>query len=365
MKRDRAHRPAFTLVEQTLVRKRKRPGFTLVELLVVIAIIGILVALLLPAVQAAREAARRTQCQNRMKQISLACTNYHDTTKHFPSATDITPNGAAAPTACYWSYLVQILPFLEENAVHDRINLNLFWNTDPNRTFLYSQEMPGLRCPSHSDQDTTFADPPGGAGTQELPTNLRAHYMGVMGAKSVCPVPASPWPDSTYTMMTNTSNAVQCDAGASGGTASNGVITNSVGGAKYLPSTVKMKDVTDGSSHTFMIGEISWNCGPQRIWAVGSATSQGSGAVYGYNYTSKNVVWELNRACRKAADAPLDCPTANAKENNDMSFGSLHNGGCYFAMADGSVQFVKEDTTKELLRMLASRKSAEVFESPF
>src|SRR5687768_14616271 len=91
-------------------------AFTLVELLVVIAIIGILVALLLPAIQAAREAARRTQCQNRVKQLTLACLNYHDTTKHFPSATDITPKGAAAPNAFYWSYLVQILPFIEETA---------------------------------------------------------------------------------------------------------------------------------------------------------------------------------------------------------------------------------------------------------
>jgi len=121
-----------------------KSGFTLVELLVVIAIIGILVALLLPAVQAAREAARRTQCQNRVKQLSLACLNYHDTTKHFPSATDILPQGSASPTA-YWSYIVQILPFMEETSLHDRIQLNTFWNDEPNRTFLYSAEMPSLR----------------------------------------------------------------------------------------------------------------------------------------------------------------------------------------------------------------------------
>ena len=70
---------------------RNRRAFTLVELLVVIAIIGILVALLLPAIQAAREAARRTQCQNRLKQLSLGCLNYHDTNKIFPSATDDSP----------------------------------------------------------------------------------------------------------------------------------------------------------------------------------------------------------------------------------------------------------------------------------
>lgn len=348
-----------------ITRLPNRPAFTLVELLVVIAIIGILVALLLPAIQAAREAARRTQCQNRVKQLSLACMNYHDTTKHFPSATDILPLGAAAPTATYWSYLVQILAFMEETALHDKIELNTFWNAEPNKTLLYNAEMPSFRCPSHADQDATFADPPGGSGTQELSTNLRAHYMGVMGAKNTCPVPANPWPDNSYTMMKDKNGAVQCGAGGDGGTASNGIITNSVSGGKYVAGNVKMKDVVDGSSHTFMIGEISWNCGPQRIWSVGSATGQGSGAIYGYNYTAKNVVWELNRACRKAAAEPAACPDANAKENNDMSFGSLHNGGAFFGMADGSVQFLKEDVTKEILRMLASRKSSEIFESSF
>ena len=106
-----------------------------------------------------------------------------------------------------------------------------------------------------------------------------------------------------------------------------------------------------------MIGEISWNCGPQRIWAVGSATGQSAGNVYSFNYTSKNVVWELNRACRQEAANPVACPVVY--ENNDMSFGSLHNGGTFFGMGDGSVQFVNADITKELLRILASRKSGE------
>jgi prepilin-type N-terminal cleavage/methylation domain-containing protein len=338
-----------------------RKAFTLVELLVVIAIIGILVALLLPAVQAAREAARRTQCQNRIKQIALSCLNYHDTNKNFPSATDVLPKGAAAPNATYWSYLVQILPFMEESNVHDRIDFKVFWNDEPNRSFLYSQEMPGLRCPTRPDQDATFADAPGGGGTQELPTNLRAHYMGVMGAKSVCHAPASPYPENTYKMMPDKNGGTNsCD---SGGIAINGLITNTAGGGKYLSSEVKMKDVTDGTTHTFMIGEISWNCGPQRIWAIGSATGKNTGNVFSFNYTSKNVVYELNRACRQEAANPSQCPVAF--ENNDMSFGSLHSGGCFFGMGDGSVQFVRQDITKELLRALASRKSGETFEPQF
>jgi prepilin-type N-terminal cleavage/methylation domain-containing protein len=348
---------------RTPKRSRRVYGFTLVELLVVIAIIGILVALLLPAIQAAREAARRTQCQNRVKQLALGCLNFHDTTKKFPSATAILPIGAGPPNATYWGYLVQILPYIEETSLHDRIQLNKFWNDDTptgagNRSLLYGAEMPGFRCPTKPDSDATFADPPGGSGTQELPTNLRAHYMGVMGAKAGCHAPASPYPENTYKMLPDKNgiySSTTCDD--SGGMAANGIITNSAGGGKYLSSEVKMKDVTDGTTHTFMIGEISWNCGPQRIWAVGSATSQGAGNIYTYVYSSKTIMWELNRACRQEASNPSNCLVTY--NNNEMSFGSLHSGGCFFGMADGSVQFVNDSITKELLRRLASRKSGE------
>jgi prepilin-type N-terminal cleavage/methylation domain-containing protein len=111
---------------------RKRIGFTLVELLVVIAIIGILVALLLPAVQAAREAARRMSCGNNLKQIGLSCHNYHDTYKTFPPG-NITPgNCCGTPSAATWTLF--ILPFLEQQPLHDRYNFNLWNDGNPGRS---------------------------------------------------------------------------------------------------------------------------------------------------------------------------------------------------------------------------------------
>jgi prepilin-type N-terminal cleavage/methylation domain-containing protein/prepilin-type processing-associated H-X9-DG protein len=328
-------------------------AFTLVELLVVIAIIGILVALLLPAIQAAREAARRAQCQNRIRQIAIACLNHHDTKKCFPAATIMYPYPSKGDGyRTYWGYLVQVLPFMEEQALIDRIDLKRHWQDEPNLTLLYETQVPFLRCPSQSDQEVTFTDPPGSGGRTEL-SNLRAHYMAVMGAKVKCPTPKTdPYPDNTYTMVGGSGDC------GSGGVAANGVINNVKTSGQFHPSKIKMKDVTDGSSHTFMIGEISWMVGPQRIWAIGSATAPQNDTPYSFNYSAKNVMSALNFAYRADVDAGQQPCTPC--ENNDLSFGSLHPGGAHFALCDGSVQFIREEIPIQTLRALASRKSEEV-----
>lgn len=133
------------------------------------------------------------------------------------------------------------------------------------------------------------------------------------------------------------------DCGA-GGAASNGAIVPVV--------KVQLKDVTDGSSHTFLVGELSWNSGPSRVWAVGAASR-----VYqeAHNYSSKNVAYPLNTAFRAAPGQP-----ASGYPNNDMSFGSMHPGGAHFAMCDGSVHYVDENVDLNgVLKARASRKSEE------
>ena len=103
-----------------------RSGFTLVELLVVIAIIGVLVALLLPAVQAAREAARRTQCNNNMKQLVLAVHNFHDVNQVFPASQDQWINSKGATIGCSW--VTRILPFIEQKALYEKYNFDAAWD---------------------------------------------------------------------------------------------------------------------------------------------------------------------------------------------------------------------------------------------
>ena len=160
----------FTLVElpfdmPNVVRKRKRTGFTLVELLVVIAIIGILVALLLPAIQAARAAARRTQCQNNLKQIGIALHNYHAANKEFPAGMqfDVSPRNpldrspsAEESTKFRPNWIIKILPYMEEQAIYDAFDFNQFISHQNNRA-VRGTRIPTLLCPEDSGAEVPFA----------------------------------------------------------------------------------------------------------------------------------------------------------------------------------------------------------------
>jgi prepilin-type N-terminal cleavage/methylation domain-containing protein len=343
-----------------------RPAFTLVELLVVIAIIGILVALLLPAVQAAREAARRTQCMNKMHQIGIALQNYHDVKKHFPPGlsdelnTVYATGAVVTPTPPYQyttqGYISYILPYMELANLYTKFSLKVSWADEPNYTFGLNTPLTDFRCPTYDQIQATFTAQPGDDDTEQK-TNLMPHYQGNMGArpKNACPPTTQPYPDNTYTGWVNPNKTSCGDGNFTGGfgiSATNGIM--------FPTSKVNMKDVTDGTSHTFIVGESSWDTGPQRIWMVGGGSRTNLDT---FVYTSKNVYWPLNTACRYAKiDNPgRPCPYAN----NDVSFGSNHRGGCFFAMCDGSVQFVNENIQLEILKALASRKSAENFDSPF
>jgi prepilin-type N-terminal cleavage/methylation domain-containing protein len=340
-------RSAFTLVELPVVSTRKRSAFTLVELLVVIAIIGILVALLLPAIQAAREAARRSTCLNQMKQIGLALLNHHDQKRRFPAAVSDVPNTNAAGgviTGEYveLGYIPYILPYLEHGNLYSLLNMKRHWQQDPNKTVGYNNIVPQFRCPSQNDTESTYVDPPGGGGTEEL-THLRAHYMAVMGAKVACPggLVTQPWPARAYTTY---------GCASAGGSASNGVM--------YPASKTTMKDITDGTTYTFLVGEISWKCGPQRIWTVGGASYTNLDT---FVYTAKNIRWPLNTAYREETGNP-----GSGYDNNDMSFGSYHAGGTHFAMCDGAIQFIKDSIDLNGVYLpLASRRAGESVENPF
>ncbi len=313
----------------------KRSAFTLVELLVVIAIIGILVALLLPAVQAAREAARRLQCSNQLRQIGIACHNYHDTRGMLPtvrtSATDM-------------SYLAQILPFMEQVQLRDLINEDQHWSHASNDA-AEATGVPEFQCPSTGTQLPTYI---GGVGdiTSSVDTSpLRAHYVGIMGAKFGCVsswpdgVPKNVgWPDSGYTMGTIDGR----DNCWGGGPASNGTIVYSDASSRGLK--VSFKRITDGTSNTMLVGEQSWQVGPTRSWIVGSSG--------GFIYNAENVMWPMHVAYREGFG---EANEASGYFNNDGSIGSMHPSGAHVLLADASVQYKSDDIEVHVLKALATR----------
>jgi prepilin-type N-terminal cleavage/methylation domain-containing protein len=351
-----------------LFKQASRRAFTLVELLVVIAIIGILVALLLPAVQAAREAARRTQCMNKMHQIAIALQNFHDTRKQLPPGLSDDPDTeSTTPSASQYAelgYIPFILSYMEENALISKMKFKCHWDQEPNRTVTTSIAVPQFHCPSQEDYQNSFYQPPGSNGTENR-SNLLSHYHAVMGARSTTnpagsqqTPPTGTYPDKTYTCYLKPGSTVCGDNNTTGGfgvSATNGVM--------FPASKVRFKEISDGTTHTLMVGEVSWDAGPQRIWCVGGGSATNLDT---YVYTAKNIFWPLNTACR-GSSIPGELPTAAMcpYANNDMSFGSKHSGGCFFAMCDGSVQFVKEDIPLDTLKALASRKSAESMDVPF
>jgi len=222
--------------------KRRLRGFTLVELLVVIAIIGILVALLLPAVQAAREAARRSSCTNNLKQLALSVHNYHDTFRVFPPGflwnSAISDVGERQRT---YGWGVMVLPQIEQGSLYDRLDTA---NRSMRQIFVDANERPLLqvpldvfRCPS----DTGSVYTGGGPGTTSTNDHnvgngwpvARANYLGVYGYNG-----------DPISIAGNTTIGIWGDSPGDG--------------LFYRNSTTRFSDITDGTSSTLMLGERAY-----------------------------------------------------------------------------------------------------------
>ncbi|QDT68738.1 Type II secretion system protein G precursor [Planctomycetes bacterium MalM25] len=323
-------------------------GFTLVELLVVIAIIGILVALLLPAVQAAREAARRTQCSNQLRQLGIACQNYVDSNRVFPPA-----NGKLSPQeekrnardSGNWSHLAFLTPYVELDAVRDIFDPNFAYDrqTQEVRDFIDTTPIEEFKCPSYArTQPIITGDFGSGGEFEDLGT--ATHYPAILGANTDA-YPDTDIPNycgrgnridetSPYEMLEGT-GAGRCHNGGEGKVATNGVIT--------FEGKVGFRKITDGSSHTAIMAEYAFgDPSEQRIrgWWIGAATT--------WFYNSHNLTYPINS---NPQPGPL---------RNDVGFGSEHPGGCHFALADGSVRFINEDVELRTLYAYASRSGGEV-----
>jgi prepilin-type N-terminal cleavage/methylation domain-containing protein/prepilin-type processing-associated H-X9-DG protein len=338
----RAHAPSPS-------RPRRAPAFTLIELLVVIAIIAVLIGLLLPAVQAARQAASRAQCLNNMRQIGIGMHNYHDTSGSFPSGiimhvidvtygaggTIISPSISINCQPAFpvfqdlygypgWGWGTMMLPQVEQSVIYNQFNFSFTavdWQNDtasliPLSTFL----CPADAAPrSFAVTDAWGVTPPS---PLLLPTS---NYLGVLGTG---PVP---------------------------------LIPTTVDGMFGSNSQINVRDVTDGTSQTLAVGERSYTTGystwmamvpggwlfPTPVSNQGGPFSPAGGVPScGMVLTPVGLV-----------DAPR---TPNNKSGHPEDFSSRHTGGVNFLFADGSARFIKDSINFRTYVSLATRAGGEV-----
>ena len=300
--------------------KKRRYGFTLIELLVVIANIAILVALLLPAVQQAREAARRSQCRNNLKQIGIAIHNYHDVYSQLPNANT---GGLSNSSLSGASLFASILPMMEAANEFLQYDFNQ-GNTAPVNQQVVSQQLPFYQCPSASmKRPVPLCDADSG--------RAPGHYAASIGSLDFNQY----W--SFYGLPRPTLNGAI-------------VYTDSGSGRTMF------RDFTDGQSSTLMIGETAYNL-PDYKFSSGSCAGQSR-----YSFTYWSNPFPGSTTCTTQYDFnPKDVADDGIFSATwTRSFRSEHSGGVHFTFTDGSVHFISDTIDANLLDALATRAGEEV-----
>jgi prepilin-type N-terminal cleavage/methylation domain-containing protein/prepilin-type processing-associated H-X9-DG protein len=366
--------------------KTHADGFTLVELLVVIAIIGILVALLLPAIQAAREAARRAGCVNNLHNLAIAVHNFEDSKKHFPVDEDYSQYG---PLYCNLSngqldgakgtpsdplrvgaklsgagWIVDVLPYLEEQAQYDKFKPFLDSPWCPNYRNITNPALHGLGT-EDPDLRAALANQPKVlvCGSEQRPGPLpdQFPYSGTGGGRQMAlPITVATtnykgnggdvsW-EEPDTAPFNSPNGYWTYAG--GGNPAGGCYrgTDSFGifwRYTYWRGGVKLREVTDGTSQTLMIGESTNADNESVAWS-----SDGDWGITQIQMNFDLTTWP-----------PCVDPTTSGSPScwkNTRGFRSYHPGGANFAFVDSAVKFISENIDQKVYRAISTRASGEV-----
>ncbi len=305
----------------------RRAAFTLVELLVVIAVIGVLVALLLPAVQAAREAARRMSCQNNMKQHGLALHNFHDVFGAFP-ASGWTTTGLGNPAGKYVGWRALILPFIEQSSLQSGYDFTSNWWEGAN---LNAATVPieVYHCPSVPDRQKTtnlVAKPPRPAITVANPL-ATADYEAIMGVQS-----------TVNATLYATAASNRC--------------------VLFRNGRVRFADITDGTTTTLLIVE----CGARPLTYQGRCYQPTIPNDQGQSWADSEGGFSLDGANKDGSQiglGPILTPRAINATNFNEPY-AFHTSGANFLFADGHVQFIGDSIGLEPFAAYCTRNAAEI-----
>ncbi len=312
--------------------RRAKPGFTLVELLVVIAIIGVLVSLLLPAVQSAREAARRTQCANNLRQIAVALHNYHDNIGRFPpGGIYYSANAWPAPTNYNWraSWLLMLLPQLEQQGLYDQYDFNILpQGSDDNRAVV-ATSLKVLICPSTGTESAAWFS--SGTNLRFAKGNYGACFSAGSGFSQ----------DSFRGTRMDTERAAFNASGRYG---------------------AQLADIKDGTSNVIAVAEIlnrdnekdyrggwahphgSFFCGGNQTLCARDVRMMPNGNANDDCLADK--IWGCPASNRPTRDPQLYCIT-QAGDRPVVAARSYHPGGVHAVMCDGSVRFISDSIEGE------------------
>ena len=322
------------------MNNRNSAGFTLVELLVVITIIGILISLLLPAVQSAREAARRAQCSNNLKQLGLAALTHHEAHEHFPAGgwgwawVGDPDRGFGARQPGGWAY--NCLPYLEQTALHDIGTGKTFAEKQELNKSVVSTPLSMFNCPTRrraiAYPNSWDSDMYTGRNINPTPTLARNDYAANVGTPAG--LPHSGGPGSLAAGDTPPWPCTKQD------------------GIAFQASQVSIAMVRDGTSNTILFGEKYLNADHYLTGRDGGDNE----SLYTGNNNDNYRSGYYNQADPSLSQTPMrDRPSYG----NSFRFGSAHSAGCNFVLCDGSVHSIGYSVDALLFSYLCNRKDGQ------